>query len=349
MGIVVDFNPLAGRNHQPPAPTAPPGRRPQLPMPTQEDLAERRHLPGPEEDLAALCGGRLQPGRLLPLPTPADLARIREQIKNELGPPATWDDAVAALHMIRHKKAEDGVNIDELIQANIEEIVDSNVPVGILWQAVREARRERTRFPDPAWMHAKFVELQRPYSDWLHQIVRIEAEQNRRAREDAERAAERRARLAKHSAWIKDVQRRMAAAGDPPDLLDIEFGTHLQPCLRRGDSWISWQEFADQDALAAVALCRRLAQIALSDFDRVPHAEGLARRHAEALATALLEAGFAPPTPPSPTLPPQIGRQRPPEQDWAPRRPLAELTAGYRLVDADNPEVQRWMRLIEEA
>jgi hypothetical protein len=338
---VVDFGSAAARRNQltvpdggaPPAPCP----APQLPVATEEQLAERRNLPGGDEDLTALCGGRLCPGRLLPLPQLADLARMREEIERELGPPATDDDVDAALDMLSHQKAEDGVDIRYLIEANIRVIGRANVPLAILWQGVYEAQEHRIRFPDPPWLLATFAELRQPYSDWLYRIRRCEEEQKRRQDEqEAKQQREMQDLFARFEALV-DLEERLRRAGDDaPSPADIEDACTLQPVLWRGDNLLRWSEFADQDAPAAAALCRRLAQIMRGNLDWATRAK--------AVTTAVLEAGFDASAPAS-AAPALIHRQRPIEQDTAPRQLAHVMVArdGWRMVDDDNPEFQRLM------
>ena len=231
----------------------------------------------------------------------------------------------------------------------IDEIVASNIPVGILWQAVREARRTRRRFPSISWMIETCDRLGRPSSDWLHAIVRCEREHDRRQaqqaalirRREAEQAERRRRkeeeaqRERDRLASRQDLQRRMGCAGNPPELADIELACALQPLLYRRHGIVTWGEFADQDATAAAALCRRLAQIERDTPDWVARAK--------AVTNAVLEAGFEP----APEAPALTHRQRPVEQEIPTPRRLAHVMAsldGWRLPDVDSPEVQRWLR-----
>ncbi len=274
-------------------------RQPNRPIerraPALVDNAERRALLDPIYDN-------------VPLTARADRARLRAEITAELGPPASWDEAeravkkLAVIPMHTEEILPDPVALGNVM---ICAIVDREIPLAILWQAVDRAIRSREWFPPVAWMLKTCDELRRQPDDWLRAIDRQEAEHDRRDRD----AQDRRDKEARISDWMRDLHSRLARAGDAPSLADIQRATEKQPILHRGGAFVRWADFADQDPRTAAELIQRLALIARAELEPV--------EHAQAVADALAAAGFNAAAAPTAT---HRERRLEPEPDAAPRR-----------------------------
>ena len=224
------------------------------------DNAERRALLDPIYDNA-------------PLTPRADLARLRAEITAELGPPASWHaarQAVDDLTVIPMHTEEILPDPDALENRMIDAIVARKIPLAVLWQAVDQAIGTREWFPPVAWMLNTCDKLRRQPDDWLRAIENIEREHERRDREAGARRED------ENTHWLRDLQSRLARAGDAPSLADLELATNMQPSLRRGGAFLTWNQFANQDPRAAAELCQRLARIARADDGSSDHAAALA-------------------------------------------------------------------------
>jgi hypothetical protein len=265
------------------------------------DDGARLALPDPEADLAALP--------LAPLPPVDAVAARRREIEAALEPAGRDGAAIVVDKLFRIKKPG-GPNIirDEIEfqKAMIGEL--ARYSTAVLAEALRAVNRSPAEWVPVTGVMVELCEKQVARRDELHALAKIEAERDRQGREAQallDRAAEK-------NMWLRDLHARMATAGDAPSLADIELATRTQPILRRGGlSWVSWEQFAEQDVRAAAELCQRLARIARAGLEPV--------QHAQAIAEALAAAGFQP-------SPPRVNRERPLEPDAGPRR-LSEIFA----------------------
>lgn len=185
--------------------------------PALVDTAERRELLDPIYDNVSL-------------PSRADLARMRAEITAELGPPASWDEAeravkkLAVIPMHTEEMLPDPVALgDEMIR----KIVDRNIPLAILWQAVDQALLTREFCPSIAWMIKTCAALQRQPNEWLRAIDNREKEHDRRDRE----AQARRNSDAELTNWLRALHSRLSPAGGAPSLADVELRRKCsRPC-----------------------------------------------------------------------------------------------------------------------
>jgi hypothetical protein len=145
----------------------------------------------------------------VPLRSRADLAQMRAEITAELGPPASWDEAdravkrLAGIPMHTEETLPDPVALGNEM---IRKIVDRNIPLAILWQAVDQAFTTREWCPSVAWTIKTCDALQRRPNEWLRAIDNREREHDRRDREvQARRDSE-----AENAAWLRDLQSRLA-------------------------------------------------------------------------------------------------------------------------------------------
>jgi hypothetical protein len=272
---------------------------------------ERLALPDPEADLAALP--------LAPLPPVDAVAARRRDIEAALTPAGVDGAGRVVRALAKTIKIPGETVIGDWVEFSAAMIgALSGYSTDVLKAAGREALRTQEWFPSTAWMISTCDELARRRRDELHAINNIETERDRRRREEEDRQRH----IAEERSWFLDLQSRMALAGEPPSLADVELAAGIQRGLHHGGGIpLTWTQFADQDPSAAAELCQRLARIARAGLDPA--------EHAQAIAEALDAAGFR-------ASPPRVHRLRPLEPDPAPPR-LSEILATLNIGGIGAP------------